>query len=509
MPVDQAELTVLTKCLPRLGGFYNGIRTLVTYTDWVPEQRSVPGAQLEIHDAPPFNPQVVNPFPNFTSEKYLKWHHPVHLCYLDDDERYSAPDIYAYPGIPAKMPAPAWGAYDTLNIAPNRCYERFGRLGPYGYSYDRKEGGLGLSKNSVDVGAEKVQAMIEKVDYRKVNWGKAQKRCFEKNEKRFGKKGAASEGYSDQKKEAATLGVGAPHLSLQSSGEFTVHLLVHVKDNDLPIWASKEIYDKTLKENVPEEFWDIATLWSEQQLRTYYPGPFLNEDNVANHAGADIYGVYRAAHFALQWFSQQHQEDDFIWNWEMDLRYTGHYYEFLNGASNWAAKQPRKFMWERNSRFWIPEYHGPWLKFCGLVENETVAEGGAPIWGPVTYAGGKYGVLSPPEDLKPPTTFEEDNYEWGVGEAADLITFDPIFDPSKSTWVFREDVTGYDTLVNIPPRRASIVTVARFSRQLLNTMHEETWRVHRKHDVSRDVGNKHRVPPRVQGGLRTAPSLFR
>ncbi|KAI0548334.1 hypothetical protein F4679DRAFT_574270 [Xylaria curta] len=483
---------------PKLNGFYNGVRSLVAYKDWVPEQKLPPETDFKIHDMPPFDPQVVNPFPNFASNEYLKEHHPVQTCYLDEDEKIAAPDIYAYPGVPAKMAAPLWGDYETLEIAPDRCYERFGRFGPYGYSYGPEEGGLGLSKHSSHVGAEKVQAMIDKVDYRKVNWGTAQKRCFEKNKRRFSSRDGTSEKDEDHKKklprsafvlrtwtgyeynDIQILSIRAMinELSLKSGGEYDVHLLVHVKDDDLPIWASQEAYNKTIRENVPAEFWDITTLWSGRQLRTYYPGPFREQDNVHNHAAIDIYSIYRSAHFPLQWFSQQHQEYDFIWNWEMDLRYGGHYYEFLNGASNWAAKQPRKYMWERNSRFWIPELHGPWSNFTHLVEKETEEANEKPIWGPVKFPAGKYQVLSSPNDTKPPTTFKEDNYKWGVGEAADLITFDPLFDPSKTTWVLRDDVTGYDTSVATPPRRTAIVTVSRLSRRLLNTMHEETWRVH-------------------------------
>ncbi|KAI0539281.1 hypothetical protein GGR58DRAFT_524811 [Xylaria digitata] len=452
---------------PRLDGFYNGIRSLVAYKDWIPEQQWPPEAKVKVHNAPPFDPQIVDPFPNFTSDKYLQEYHPVQVCFLDEGEKHPAPDIYAYPGVPAKMAAPVWGDYETLEIAPNRCYERFGRFGPYGYSYDREEGGLGLSEHSTHEGAEKVQAVIDKVDYRQVKWGKAQKRCSEKNKKRFSGKSDKKRtlprsalvlrtwtGYEYSEIQLLTMRAMINELSLQSGGEYDVHLLVHVKDNALPIWISEEVYDKILRENVPEEFWDIATLWSERQLQTYYPGPFPKKDNVANHAGTDIYGVYRAAHFALQWFSQQHQEYDFVWNWEMDLRYVGHYYELLNGASNWAAKQPRKFMWE--------------------LAKETAESDEAPVWGPVTFQAGKYGVLSSPKVTKPPTTFEEDDYEWGVGEAADLITFDPLFDPAKSGWVFRDDVTGYDTSVPTPPRRAAIVTIERLSRRLLNTMHEET-----------------------------------
>ncbi|KAI8632441.1 hypothetical protein F5Y19DRAFT_364081 [Xylariaceae sp. FL1651] len=493
---EAARVPYHWEAFPRLNGYYNGVRTLVNYTDWISEQEVPPDAKFKVHDAPPFDPQLVNPFPNFTSDGYLERYYPVQACYLDGDEKVPAPDIYAYPGIPAHMTAPFWGTYETFGISPDRCYERFGRFGPYGYSYNPEEGGLGLSNHSAHAGAEKIQALFDRVDYRKVNWGKAQSQCFKKNKLRFHLEKAASEegnetkqplkrsalvfrtwtGYEYSDIQLLTIRAMINELALKSGGEYDVHLLVHVKDETLPIWASEEAYNKTVKENVPEEFWDMATLWSEQLMRTYYPGPFLKEDNVANVAGSDIYGVYRTAHFALQWFAQQHQEYDFIWNWEMDIRYTGHYYEFLDGVSTWAAKQPRKFMWERNARFWIPEKHGPWPKFITLVEKETVEKGEKPIWGPLTFPTGKYDVLSSPNDTRPPTSFEEDDFEWGVGEAADLITFDPLFDPSNTNWVFRDDVTGYDTAVPIPPRRTAIVTVARLSRRLLNTMHEETWR---------------------------------
>ncbi|KAI0203979.1 hypothetical protein F4808DRAFT_394837 [Astrocystis sublimbata] len=484
------------EAFPKMNGFYNGVRSLVAYEDWVPAQQSPEGVEIRIHQEPPFNPEVVDPFPNFNSDEYLKDHHPVQKCYMDLHDKISAPDIYAYPGVPALMPAPVWGDYETLGIAPDRCYERFGRFGPYGYSYGQGEGGLGLSNDSTQVGAEKVQTMIDKVDYRTVNWGAVQKRCFERNKERFSSSNATSKkdgthkknvprsafvlrtwtGYDYNDIQLLTLRAMINELSLKSGAEYDVHLLVHVKDDHLPIFASEEIYNKTLRENVPAEFWDIATLWSERQMRSFYPGPFA--DNVANHAGADIYGVYRSAHFALQWFSQQHQEYDFVWNWEMDLRYGGHYYELLNGVSNWAAKQPRKLMWERNSRFWIPAHHGNWSEFTELIGRETSEKGEKPIWGPLKFSAGKYGLLPPPKDMKPPTTIEDDNYQWGVGEAADLITFDPLFDPSKTNWVFRDDVTGYDTAVDTPPRRAAIVTVGRLSRRMLNTMHQETWRVH-------------------------------
>ncbi|KAI6090087.1 hypothetical protein F4821DRAFT_229598 [Hypoxylon rubiginosum] len=485
---------------PRLNGFYNGVRSLVSYSDWVPEQQDTSNTKIQIHKAPPFDPVSVNPYPDYGSDEYLEDHYPVQRCYVDDNEVYPAPDVFAYPGIPAGMTAPFWGSYESIGTAPDRCWERFGRFGPYGYSYNPSEGGLGLANKTAHAGADKIEDMFTKVDYRDVNWGKAQKTCLEKNRKRFNPKAVVGDndsatgqkkavkrsayvlrtwtGYKYTDIQLLSLRAMINELSLKSGGEYDVHLLVHVKDDKIPIWASEEVYNETLRANVPEEFWGITTLWSEQLMRLYYPGPFRDEDNLENHSKSDIYGVYRSAHFALQWFAQQHQEYEFFWNWEMDIRYTGHYYEFHNGVSNWAAEQPRKLLWERSSRFWIPGIHGSWAKFSQHVERETIERNEKPIWGPVEFPTNGLGRLASPNETTPPTTIEEDDYQWGVGEDADLIVFDPLFDPANTNWVFRNDVTGYNTSLETPPRRAAIITVGRLSRRLLNTMHEETYRKH-------------------------------
>jgi hypothetical protein len=77
-------------------------------------------------------------------------------------------------------------------------------------------------------------------------------------------------------------------------------------------------------------------------------------------------------------------------------------------------------------------------------------------------------------DPVPPTTHEKDKYSWGVGEEADLITFNPLFDPDGTTWLLAEDVTGYNKTRGFPPRRTAIITASRLSRKLLMTMHRET-----------------------------------
>ncbi|KAH6657394.1 hypothetical protein BKA67DRAFT_655668 [Truncatella angustata] len=248
-------------------------------------------------------------------------------------------------------------------------------------------------------------------------------RSHEKNTRRFGgtQAGAAAasnriarqafvlrawQGYEYKDAQMLSIRAMVNELSLKSGAEYDVHLLVEIKNLSLPIWSSH----------------------------------------------SSITGVFRSGHWPVQWFSQEHPEYKFFWNWEMDVRYTGHYYELANAISKWSDKQPRKGLWERSSKFYIPSVHGTWSKFVDIV-----------------------GLAAYPEGVFPPTTYEKDNYEWGVGEPADLITFNPIFDVAKSTWLHASDVTGYSTKLELPPRRCSVVAVTRMSKRLLGIMYEETW----------------------------------
>jgi len=369
------------------------------------------------------------------------------------------------------------------------CWDRFGRLGPYGYGYDKKEGGLGLAEKSEKVGTSKIWNAQPKVDWRKVDWADVQKRCYSKNQARFNsgnddtatKKKVNREayilraytGYKYDDHQILTLRAMITELNLKSGGEYDVHLLVQVKDDSIPIWTDREIYRQTLEENVPEEFWGISTLWSEELMRLYYPGPF--PENFENPSGQSNHGVYRGAHFPLFWFAQQHPEYDYYWNWEMDLRLTGHYYEFNKQITNWAKKQPRKGLWERNAHYYMEDYHGDYQNFTKTIENEILTSDVPPIWGPLTFPNN--GMLKSPNETKPPTTYFADDYEWGVDEEADYLSFNPIFDPSKTNWVFRNDVDGYSRIHPIPPRRIAIITVARLSKRLLDMAHKETYKM--------------------------------
>ncbi|KAK3725940.1 hypothetical protein LTR37_000088 [Vermiconidia calcicola] len=505
-----------------LTGYYNGVRNLVPYNEYElqngynlpsPLQAQWTGLPKE----PPLEPVVYDPYPDYNSEEYRKEFADVERCYLDADDTVSLPDVYVYPGLPQHLPDPFYGSYSELGLREDVCFDRFGRYGPYGYGYDDnlREHSLRvplededeafklgpndkiIGMNSEKAGSEKVFDQAGYTNWSDMDWGTAQRRCFEKNQARFdpeqlnGKRRIQRHayvlrtwtGYTWSQHQVLAVRAMINELALKSGGEYDVHFLVHVKNSSIPIWADVRVYNKTLQDAVPKEFWNMTTLWSEQQMALYYPDPF--PDNFANMVGSELHGVYRSAHFALQWFSREHPEYDFFWNWEMDVRYSGHYYELNSRIGEWAKKQPRKGLWERNRRFWFPKYHGDYQNFTKFVEQETAEvdvrrndeeqSGPVPIWGPVQNFK-NFGLLPPPNGTEPPTSYEEDDYVWGVGEDADLIVFNPIFDPSRTNWVFRTDVTGYNRTLPIPPRRAAIITVSRMSKRLLDVMHEEVWR---------------------------------
>lgn len=491
--------------LSSLNGFYSGIRNLVPYDQYVPEQLVLNSTQPAskgqnkpaTSTSPALDPVVFNPYPDYGSYEYLQEHHPVEPCYIDDKNKLSPPDVYVYPGVPQNMTAPYFGSMSELGLREDVCFDRFGRFGPYGYGYRYEEGGSGLGSQTESVGNEKVWGKQGKIDYGFADWGKAQGKCFEKNKARFepvkskdGKPAPKSDesgkkyvkrhayilrtwqGYRYDEQQLLTLRAMVSELSLKSGGEYDVHFLVHIKDSSIPIWTDDAVYQRTLEENVPPEFWGMATLWSDSLMKLYYPEPFPNSlENPSEHP---VHSVYRSAHFSLQWFAQQHPEYDFYWNWEMDLRLTGHYYEFNNQIGKWARDQPRKGLWERSSQFYIPSRHGSWANFASEVENERLLNNEPPVWGPAEFAND--GMAAHPPGVTPPHAYEEDQYQWGVGEDADLITFNPIFNPNKTNWVFRNDINGYNLSKAPPPRRIAIITVSRLSKRLLNLMHEETYK---------------------------------
>lgn len=427
-------------------------------------------------------------------------YHPeegVQTCFIDQEGQVPAPDVFAYDGVPQHFPDPAIGSYNLLGIRDDVCFDRFGRYGPYGFGYRKLHGGSEVGIDTEKANSEEVWKKSGQINYTKVDWGDAQERCVDVNNHRFKQVDPETEEleksstkksrtavvirlYTDfQWTELSIINFRAMinELSLRSGGEYTVHFLMHVRDWDIPIWSDDLTVQRVLRDNVPPEFHNIVTLWSEPQMKLYYPGKF--SDAIENPSGAPIHGVYRSAHYPLQMFALQHPEYEHFWNWEMDMRYTGSFYELFDRLGKWAEEQPRAMLWERNERYYIPSYHGDWQNFSQTVQKDTLLSGRKTVFGPVQFPGNKplryeqKGNKVMPEDCYA----DGDHATCGVGEAADIITLNPLFDTDDSGWVFNLDVTGYGSNKN-PPRRCAIITASRLSRRLLKAMHEEVWRHH-------------------------------
>ncbi|KAF1849714.1 uncharacterized protein K460DRAFT_360565 [Cucurbitaria berberidis CBS 394.84] len=545
---------------PFLKRYHGGIRTLVNRdknsaeyptkqdidpelpadeSNDTPKERRSQGAHIA--ESMPFDP-----YPDYSDSDYVNKYGPVETCYLDANNTIKIPGVRAYKGVTDGMPDNVMGSYEVLGLRDDVCFERFGRLGPYGMGYSKRRGGTGAGMEGDREGIDKVWNANPEVDFRLVKWAEVLHRCLTKNKGRFQtqpksndpsfqtmamqKRGTlpntpppsnGSKIYTNETLQAKSeptykkliprtavlirtwsdyqyddedimyLRALVSELSIASGGEYHVHFLIHVKDDNKQIWADEKVYAEVLEKALPAEFAGMGTLWSERQMGLIYGGI---EDS--NYRGLPVHGAYRSTYMPVTYFAHQHPEFEFFWHWEMDVRYTGHYYHLFEQISKWTDVQPRKGLWERNARFYVPSVHGSWEEFKHMVRVQTdhgtnnqanrwsshlppnphvpetkIQKPEKPIWGPETPQD--YPDIEIDEAVKPNKSMTEDKYEWGVGEPADLIVFNPLFDPDHTNWILGEDVTGYDKKNGLPPRRSAINTSGRLSRRLLETMHRE------------------------------------
>ncbi|RMD42332.1 hypothetical protein DV735_g2756, partial [Chaetothyriales sp. CBS 134920] len=557
---------------PFLERYYGGVRKLVAVEDNEPEypgleddvsSDATPDDAAEEAHPPPARRAVpstleFDPYTKHRAQEYISQYGDKVDCFLDAADKVDVPRVRTYSGIPSGFPDPVMGSGQLLGLRHDICYDRFGRLGPYGLGYSINRGGSGAQQDGEREGADAVWSEIPEVDYRQVKWTEVQERCVARNIHRFKEppkpridRFRAMQVGSVQKRAedvenveivedvdaedpqeltrspapAVTTPPPKPRtgkdrlprtavvirtwstyqytpedlinlrsiiseLNVLSGGEYTVHFLIQAKDENLPIWADDETYERVLRDSLPEEFRGMGVLWNERQMLTMYGG--LEETWMRD---LPVHGVYRSTFMPLQYFAYQHPEYDFFWNWEMDVRSTHHWYHLFESVGEWAKKQPRKYLWERNSRFYVPAKHGSWEDFSHMVRVQTEQgtnsvnniwsglraggkepgavkqAGDRPVWGPELPLDDEVAF---DDDPQPPTSLEKDKYKWGVGEEADLITFNPLFDPDGTTWLLADDTTGYNITQGRPPRRTAIITATRLSRRLLLNMHKET-----------------------------------
>jgi hypothetical protein len=173
-----------------------------------------------------------------------------------------------------------------------------------------------------------------------------------------------------------------------------------------------------------------------------------------------MYQIYQP----LTYYASLNPQFDHYWHFEMDLRYTGHYYEYLEGLSRFARDEPRDHLWERNGGFYTPSLHVSRSNYSSFVVGTTSNEG---IRSPFSPLQDDHQIPAGQERAR--------DKDWGVGEEADVITFIPIFDPIGTVWTMR------DVMYNVPQpipagygvaRRGSPVTMGRLSRRLRMEEHD-------------------------------------
>lgn len=430
---------------PRLIGYYRGRNDVVPPSAYLPEQQQ----SDEPFTPLPSDPQAL--VPTYTSKQ-----DGIIQC------SFIPPSISAYDGLPQGMTAALLGSMEEIGINDKICYDRVARYGHYGLTTAIEYGGFGIESKG-DVGTTET---FDTSKFVNVRWNTVQDDCVQKNQATLTHRPRTAfilrtwHTFKYTPHHILMLRAMINELSLKSGGQIYVHFLIHVQDDSLPIYASEDVYRDTLKASLPKEFEGMGTLWSVPQMKLVYPPPF--PESIINFSGGDVYAAYRSLHFPMQYFASQHPEFDYFWQWEMDIRVTGHYGELIDKIAEWADRQSRDHLWERSSKFFIPSLHNnSFENFAQSIVKETRASGKRPVSGPLMPSNR---LLPIPEQPGPSQN----------KDVTDLITLSPLFDPNNTQWAFHDDITGYPQFER-PPTRAALIAATRMSRRLLLLMHQETY----------------------------------
>ncbi|THC88059.1 hypothetical protein EYZ11_012493 [Aspergillus tanneri] len=415
-------------------------------------------------------PKIYRPFPDYESDEWKASHRGTFTACVGprgqllneslDDQ------VSAYEGVPKGFPTTLFGSHEAVGFDGQLSFDRYTRYGAYGF---------GEEEENVHNWAKP-----KRVNWDTISWGKLQTECVARNADRFsdGKTLHVAHPEIPPEVRSAVLlrsWIGKEYLendlinmrsmimelSLQSGGEYEVFLLVQVRDESIDILDEKT-RQQLLKDNIPPEFWDITHFWNVGLVRRRY-----------TNLNPEITEVHRSQWLPVQNFMLENPQFEYVWNWEVDVRWTGHLYELVDKSAEFGRRQPRRGLWERNERFYIPSYHGDYDHgFRKFVEGQTeqVTHG---VWGrmPMPSFDERRLTLLPEGPSPPVPTPSLDKYEWGVGEEADLLGFLPYFNPHLTEWVIRYQVYGYDE--PFTPRRACIVAHERLSRRLILAMDYE------------------------------------
>ncbi len=276
----------------------------------------------------------------------------------------------------------------------------------------------------------------------------------------------AWEGYNFTSEDLVNLRATITETSLRLGGEYTVHLLVDVKNTSRAIFASEANYQRAITELVPPEFWGIAVLFDETLLASWYP-------RVKEHS--TTYQIMQP----LQLFGAFYPEFAHVWQLELDLRFTGHAGRYLNALASFARAQPRKQAAERSTWFYMPAFHGAYTTLLATI-NATLAGGGGIAWpsSPANSTSTSTPSSSSPTPLVPhlgplPPSPDphDDNFTWGIHHEADLIALTPCaYLPTLTDWAWRLWNRGFPRSAQ-PKGWMCQPAMGRASRLLLAAVH--------------------------------------
>ena len=106
-------------------------------------------------------------------------------------------------------------------------------------------------------------------------------------------------------------------LSLHSGGEYSIFLVVQVKDDDRSI-NEPEVYQDILEKHIPQGLHNMTLLYKKESLRSsWYPKNSLKVES---------------SNQALQVLAELHPKLDHFWQTEVDVRFIGHWYNLLENA---------------------------------------------------------------------------------------------------------------------------------------------------------------------------------
>ena len=167
----------------------------------------------------------------------------------------------------------------------------------------------------------------------------------------------------------------------------------------------------------------------------------------------------------MQLLALHYPEFDHYWQIEMDMRFMGDAGKYLDALATFAREEPRKQALERSTFLLLPSKEGNYANLSAVV-NE-VNRGGSHVWGPLDIQD-----IAPIGPEPPVSRPEYDDFQWGVGEEADLITTSYCSDVLASkTWLYRDWIYGFWRGAETP-RFFCPPAVMRTSRSLLLAIHD-------------------------------------